>query len=325
MIDEPAQVNKLTERKDMKEGFTPFPDKHHRDVSYDEVIKHIQDKKEFGKKSEPSQEQATWIMYGEYPSLPHAFVFATDEHFGSVFTDYDLMQEHQRIVEETPNMYFVKGGDFIDAFSPTKHPIAAGSDAIPPDEQMLAVLENLKHLDQRGKLGAVQIGNHDKWSEMAGYRFEQFLQELQCPVFSVGGNIDIVVGEQGEHYRVFFSHTHWGNSKINLTNASKRALQYTSPHADLALLGHTHGASAETFDIAGERRGAILGGTYKTEDKHGKFWGMGAAGAPGYTVILWPDQHHFEIVRDPEIAQQFILGQIALLENNEGPSYTKIR
>jgi len=290
-----------------------FPNKKVVLFSYLDAAQEIIRKQEYSAKKEISQDEGLWNFRGEYPDLPHAFVFMTDEHFGSTFTDQKLLDEHHRIIEETPNMGVIKGGDMIDNFSPIKHPSGMMSDALPPDEQALAQIDKLQQLQKLHKLGAVQIGNHDDWLGLAGMRFQTFLKDLECPVYSGEGIVTVKVGEQ-EEYQIYWSHSHWGNSKLNITNSAKRALQFNAPEADLAMLGHTHQSAFEMFDMAGRLRGAIVGGTYKLYDSYGKKWGMGNAGLPGMTVIMWPDKHQFEIVRSPEIAQQFILGQIALQE-----------
>ncbi|OQA80012.1 MAG: hypothetical protein BWY29_01087 [Microgenomates group bacterium ADurb.Bin238] len=208
------------------------------------------------------------------------------------------------------------GGDLVDAFCATKHPTGMSSDALSPDEQVEAMTDLLNQLDRQGKLGGVQTGNHDNWSDSAGYRFERFLSELSCPVFSGEGEIDLFIAG-AEKYTVWWAHTTWGNSKINITNAPKRALQFNSERADIALVGHTHQASAEQFDIAGKSKVAIVGGTYKTQDSYGKKWGMGSVGLPGYTLLLWPDSKHVEVSRTPEVAQDFLLSQIYQLTTDE--------
>lgn len=290
-----------------------FPDKTVVVYSYEDAAQEVVRKQEYATKKEVSQNIGTWNFVGEYPNLPHAFTFMTDEHFGSTYVDQRLLDEHHRIIENTPNFGVLKGGDLIDNFSPIKHPSGMMSDAIPPDEQALAQLDKLMKLDKLNKLGAVQIGNHDDWLGLAGMRFQTFLRDLACPVYSGEGIININVGGK-EKYVAYWSHHHWGASKLNVTNAAKRAIQFNAPNADLAMLGHTHQAAFEMFDLAGKTRGVIVGGTYKLHDTFGSKWGMGYPGLPGMTVIMWPDKHMFEIVRSPEIAQQFILGQIALSE-----------
>ncbi len=293
----------------MPERLNPFPDKKIADTSFRRAVDEIKTSQEYSKKSEIAQEHATWMPYGEYPELPIAITFMTDIHFGGKGVDYDLLEEHFKTIFDTPNMFVLMGGDIIDAFSPTKHASGMMGDAIPPDEQLEAMMDVMGELDRKGKLGAFQTGNHDNFSDLAGYRFERFLHELQCPVFSGAGNIDTIVNG-GQKYRIYWSHSHWGNSKLNISNAAKRALQFSSPHADIALLGHVHQSSAENFDIGGEQKVAVVGGTYKRKDSWAGKWGMTTPGMPGYTLLLWPDQKRMDVIRDPQTARQVMRGLI---------------
>lgn len=307
------------------ERFNQFPDKQRPLDSYDETTDFIKRAQERAVNSEIAQGEATWLVHGEYPNLPVGVVFMTDIHYGSTGVDYDLLNEHIKIIKETPNLFVVMGGDLVDAFAATKHPTGMMGDSIPPDEQTEAMMAMISDLDWRGKLGAVQTGNHDNRADVAGYRYERFLRELYCPVFSGAGEIHAMVGDGAERYTIYWSHTHWGKSKLNITNAAKRALQFSSDRADIALLGHTHQASAEHFDIAGKQKLAIVGGTYKQHDAWATKWGYSNPGKPGYTLILWPDEHRIEVMRDPKMARSFLLGTIReATEGKQDDPYTDL-
>jgi len=287
-----------------------FPDKQRPDISFEKARQEALRRQEYSKGVEVSQESATWLAYGEYPELPIGVSYLTDIHFGGGGVDYELLYNHLETVKDTPNMFLLMGGDIIDAFSPTKHQTGMMADVFNPDEQVEAMMDILQQMDALGKLGAVQVGNHDYWADQAGYRFERFLRELQCPVFQGAGDLHIMVGDQGERYQVYWSHTHFGSSRINITNSTKRALDFSSRNAEIALLGHTHQASAEVFDKAGRQFAGIVGGTYKLHDKWAARWGEKNAGRPGYTLLLWPDVHKFEVVRSPKTARKFIIDAI---------------
>lgn len=295
-----------------------FPDKRRPEINFKDTTAEIRRQTEYSQKVEIAQEEATWHCYGEYPELPVAVVYMTDIHYGAKGVDYDMLEQHLETIKNTPNMFLLVGGDVIDAFSPTKHSTGMSEDVIGPDEQAEAMMDMLSEMDRLGKLGGVQIGNHDDWSLLAGYRFERFLSELQCPVFSGAGNINIMVGDGGETYRTYWSHSHWGVSKLNITNAAKRAMQFSSPDAEIALLGHVHQGSVEHFDIAGEDKIAVIGGTYKQKDGWASKWGMTAPGKPGFTLFLWPNEHRKEVFRTPEFARDTIINAI---RNKEEDGY----
>lgn len=283
-----------------------FPDKHKPSAKYDDVTRHIKQARELSKNLEVGQEHGVWQVNAHYPDLPIAFTFMTDIHYGNMGVDYDLLNSHFEIIENTPNMFAVIGGDVVDNFG-LKHAHAGiMGDAISPQQQIDTMMSKLSDLDQKGKLGAVQIGNHDDWLELAGLQFEHFMSGLTCPVYGAGGTLDIIHGK--ETYNVWWGHTHWGNSKINPTNATKRALEYTAPDCEVALIGHTHVADSVIFDKAGKRKIGVVGGTYKLSDKLGRKWGLGVVGEAGYTLMLWPNTHKMELVREPLTASEFIRG-----------------
>lgn len=293
-----------------------FPDKREPDLSYEQVTDFIKSSRDYLNRAEVGQEHAVWNMYGEYPTLPHGFVYMTDIHYGGLGVDYDALTSHVETILNTPNLFALVGGDLVDAFSPTKHPSGMMGNPISPDQQVGAIMDLLERLDRAGKLGAVQIGNHDDFALQAGYKFQTFLRGLQCPVFPGDGTIDVNVGAS-QPYQLYWSHSHWGNSKLNITNAAKRALQFTAPKADIALLGHTHQAAFEVFDIGGETKGAVVGGTYKRKDSWASKWGMSKPGFATTTVMLWPDQKHFEMYKDPLQAAKTIEARIIQDEAGE--------
>lgn len=299
-------------------GKEQFPDKKVAITDYDRVTGFINEAAALSTEFDVSQEHATFMAWGDYPELPICFEFFTDVHYGSLATRYDLLNEHLSILEETPNFFSIWGGDDTDAFSPSKHPVGMLGDAITPQMQAQAFGSKLLELDRKGKIALIQGGNHTDWIDTAGYDFSQtFYEDMQAPIFRAGGVLEIVVAGQ-QSYRVGVNHTHWGNSKLNPTNAAKRAMEFSYPGTDIVLLGHTHQAAGEMFDRGGEQKIAVIGGTFKLDDIYGKKWGMGHAGKPGYTIMLWPNQKRMELFRDPIIAQHYLLTSIAEFENGQG-------
>jgi hypothetical protein len=112
---------------------------------------------------------------------------------------------------------------------------------------------------------------------------------------------------------MLLNHTYWGRSKINITNASKRLMEYESGDktADIGWLGHTHQSSYEFFTKGGKDIVALVSGTYKVDDPWAAQNGIGSrAGHAGITAVLWPDKRKIEMFKDVEVAKQFIEGLI---------------
>lgn len=282
-----------------------FQDKKESRVDYARITKHIQEAHALSKEMDVGQEEATVVVHPEYPNLPINFIWVTDVHYGNMSTQYDLLNRHLEIAEHTPNTYVIFGGDLIDGFSAAKHPVASLGDAISPQVQAQAMMTRVLELDQKNKVLGLAYGNHEGFVEMAGLDFYQsFAGDMTAPIFNKNGVLNLVVGR--ETYRMGLWHKFWGLSKINVSNRGKRAIEYGGySNIEIALLGDDHQASAEIFSKNGKRMLVIDGGTYKY-DSTGPKWGLGHAGVPGYTTFLWPQEHKFEVVHDPETAQDMM-------------------
>ena len=296
----------------MKEqDFPTFPDKKHPVLNYDEVTKHLIEAERLAKEFEPGQKEATWIPRPEYPNLPIAVALMSDIHYGSTNTDYKTLEEHLKIVEDTPNFYMATNGDHIDNFNAVIHPTGMTEDPIPPQLQARAFMQRLLELDRKSKIACLGQGNHDDFGFAAGQDFYQsFMADFQAPIFTQGGILNMVL--PGEKYRMILNHQYWGKSKINITNAPKRLIEYEGGgNVDIGWLGHTHQSSYEHFTKGSREQLAVVSGTYKDNDpwaaKHGI---SGREGDPGITVVLWPHEKKMQAFKDMEVAQQFILGKI---------------
>jgi hypothetical protein len=299
------------EGRDMKNYLPVFPDKKKSVVLYDRITQHIEEAQKIRGEMDVGQERATWIVDGDYKDLPVMLVYMTDVHYGSIGVDYQILNRHFNIVENTPNTYLVMGGDTIDNFA-IKHAHAGiMGDAVPPQVQAQAFMEKLLDFDRKSKLGAICYGNHEDWVDIAGLDYYQtFMNDISAPIFTKGGMLHALV--QNQEYRIGITHKFWGVSKLNITNAPKRALEFGFPEAEIMLVGDDHQSSAEIFDRGGKRMLVVDGGTYKTMDGTGKKWGLGHAGRSGYAILLWPNQHKFEVFADIESGKQIMDSLIVL-------------
>lgn len=292
-----------------------FQDKKEAHTDFDRITKHIQESHAISKEMDVGQEEATVILHPDYPNLPVSFLWMTDIHYGNMNTQYDLLNRHFQIVERLPNTYIIFGGDIVDNFSAAKHPVALLGDAVSPQIQTQAMMEKIKELDRKNKVLSIGYGNHEEFIAMGGYDYYQsFMGDLSAPIFSKNGVLNLIVGR--ENYRIGIFHKFWGKSKLNVSNAPKRAMEYGGyPNLDIVLIGDDHQATSELFSKGQDRKLVIDGGTYKW-DATGARWGLGHAGKPGYSVFLWPDQHKFESLHDPETMDQ-MMRSLIYLENQK--------
>lgn len=262
-------------------------------------------------KAEIGATEATWSPKLDYPELPIALLLATDIHYGALHTDYEMLNAHMDIVENTPNFYIATNGDDVDNFNVTgKWATGCYENPLPPQLQTLAWLEKFKSMDKQGKVAVMSFGNHNLFMNTSGYDwFQTFARDIQAPVFTSGGYLHMIIGK--EYYGMALTHKYWGTSKLNPTNVAKRFWEHEYPQAEIVFLGHTHQSELLNWERAGKKRIACIGGTYKQGDKWARQNGIGGrSGQPGHCVLLWPKQHKLIGISDIEVAQQFILGNI---------------
>lgn len=301
---------------------SPFPDKKRAEPpTFARVTAELQRRQAYANAGSVSQDNARWNPMPQYPDLPIAVTWLSDAHYGSLYTDYALLQRHLDIIKQTPNMYVAIGGDEVDNFNAIKYGDAIWSTGATPEEQMRAWAHLLDDLDGHGKLAAMTWGNHTEFSNMAGINpFSAFFGRVSCPMFvNGGGRLTTRVGMQS--YTLGMRHTYWGGSKLNLTNASKRMIQFWREGLDVAFLAHTHYAAYEDYYYAGAQKVAVIGGTYKLYDKFRQLWGDDAHPG-GITVLLYPDRKFVQPCRYPDIAQDILLGKIARRRTRYGRAHT---
>lgn len=300
----------IIDGKGTEKQVVPFPDKKIASINFQSVLDYLKEGRRLFQEFEVGQREATWNVQSQFPDLPIILHLCSDEHYGSVRVDYELWEKHLKIVTETPNTYRATNGDHVDFFNPTVHPTGMAENPLPPQMQARAYLKMLSELDRLGKLAVVGQGNHDQFGAIAGQDFfDTFLHDLSAPIFTEGGILNIQTDQV--KYRIVMNHTFWGKSKINLTNAAKRLIEYEGAgDVDVGWVGHTHDSAYEVFSKGGRDLVAVISGTYKLDDKFGKKWGMGREGMPGICLMLWQDERKIEVFKNLETAQQMLLGLV---------------
>lgn len=293
-----------------------FPDKKKRTLSFREVTDSLKNVQEIYRKWEIGQNEATWIPHTEYQDLPIAILLNSDAHYGSIGVNYQLLEKHLDIIENTPNMYVAFNGDEADFFNAIKHPSGMAENPVPPQIQARTIAGKITDMDRQSKVAVLSHGNHNDFGSLGGQDFyDSFLAELQAPIFTKGGLLTMLVGKQ--KYRMVMNHTYWGRSKINITNAPKRLLEYEgNGTCDIGWVGHTHQSSYEHFQKGKNQYLAIVSGTYKTQDAWAAKRGIGGRGSnPGITLMLWPNEKRMECFKDIEQAEEYLKALIFMREN----------
>jgi len=274
---------------------------------YNESTDLLKEAQKLGREHSMDDKEATWEVKLDKPDMPLGILMATDIHYGSIRTNYELLDRHLTLVENTPNLTLITNGDHVDNFNITgKWATGVFEDPLPPQIQTKAFIEKIKHLDSMDKLGVMSFGNHEDMMGATGYDwFESFAQGMKAAVFKTGGFLHILVGEQ--HYGLALTHRYWGTSKLNPTNAAKRFWEHEYPQAEIVFLGHTHQSEVLTWERGGRERIAVIGGTYKEDDEFARKHGIGGrSGMPGITILLYPHEHRMVALKDIEVAAEFL-------------------
>jgi len=273
-----------------------FPDKKQVTLQPSEFEKAVQRISELKEEASVGQKEAIWKPTLEREGKPFTFLFLTDVHYLSTKMDYALLEKFLTTVKETPNMALVTGGDDCDSFNVGLGKAATGVYENPFESGFQARVwrDRIGELDKIGKVGFMTFGNHTDWTYNGGIDwYDTFLGGMNCPILTTGGLIHLKVGEQT--YDIAATHKYWGTSKLNPTNAIKRFLQWEHPQADIILLGHTHQSENLQFEVGGEDKIGIIGGTLKLYEDFAKKHGIGGrAGYPGHTITVWPDKKRMQ-------------------------------
>ncbi len=289
-----------------------------RSQIYSEATRLLKEYQQFHNETLIGVPEGIWKPKVEYPDLPFALEPFADQHFGSIHVDYDLLDKHWNIVEQTPNYGAVTIGDDIDNFIALGK-IATGTyeNPLPPQLQAIAYMDRLEKDVKEGKVGAMAYGNHNNFGDITGYDWlETWARKLpkKIPIFTAGGLLHLKVGSQV--YDIAMTHRYWGRSQLNPTNMVKRFMEYEYPDADVYLTAHTHQGELLTFDRAGEEKIGAVVGTYKLGvDGRGETWARqmgigGRAGRAGMAILFYPNEHKMVGFRHTEDAQQFMLSLI---------------
>ena len=255
------------------------------------MMAHLIEARKIYREMEVGQREATVDLKTPYPDLPAYVWLNTDDHLGSVLTDYESFMRDFNTVKNRPNFFMISNGDEVDNFMVINGAkTGTYENPMSPQQQGKLFQKMFKGMDDLDKIIAFSFGNHNQWLRGAGYKFENtWLQDFKAPVLNCGGVVTIKYGSQ--EYKVAISHMHWGSSKLNPTNACKRMLEHDYPEADIIFLGHTHQKEVLHFNRAGKDHVGVIGGTYKTSDEFGSEHGYGSCrgNIGGITLAIFPD------------------------------------
>lgn len=286
LIIDPQGTEKLIKPRQTFEANKKIPI-----IDENSMMEHLIEARRIYKEMEVGQREATVDIKPAYPDLPVYVWLNTDDHLGSIATDYEAFRRDFNTVKNRPNFFMISNGDEVDNFMVINGAkTGTYENPLNPQQQGHLFQKMFKGMDDLDKIIAFSFGNHNQWLRGAGYKFENtWLREFKSPVLNCGGVVKVKHGEQ--EYKFAISHMHWGTSKLNPTNACKRMMEHDYPDADVLFLGHTHQKEVLQFGRGGKDRVAVIGGTYKVDDEFAGEHGLGTGGGNigGITLAIFPD------------------------------------
>ena len=314
LIIDPQGTEKLIKPRQTFEANKKIPI-----IDENSMMAHLIEARRIYTEMEVGQREATVELKTPYPDLPAYIWLNTDDHIGSVMTDYESFMRDFNTVKNRPNFSLISNGDEIDHFM-TINKASGGvyENPMSPQQQGRLFQKMFKGMDDLDKIIAFSFGNHNQWLRGAGYKFENtWLENFKAPVLNCGGVVTIKYGEQ--EYKVAISHMHWGSSKLNPTNACKRMLEHDYPEADIIFLGHTHQKEVLHFNRAGKDHVGVIGGTYKTSDEFGSEHGYGSCrgNIGGITLAIFPDTKKIVPFYSIQEAEEDLLLRLEVKDKHE--------
>ena len=227
-----------------------------------------------------------------FPHGPVALFFCGDQHAGAEGSDVGRMFAEQELINRTPAAYVWQMGDVVDNFVIGKLIAENMNPSLPVFEQWALAKHYLDGFGDR--LVAYTGGNHEAWTlKLSGIDYRRDI----CPdgVLYDGDEIRATVGVGPHRFRVWARHRWQGHSMYNPTHPMERAARFDSARFDLYVGAHVHkGAMAREFVLDGERKLALLSGTYKAHDSYARAIGFPANdGSTAVGVVLHDDGSYF--------------------------------
>ncbi len=199
-----------------------------------------------------------------FPFGPVALFFVSDQHIGAEGTDVARMFREQEQIVNTPGAYVWQTGDVVDSMIMGRLISENMNPSLPVYEQWQLAKAYLAGFGER--LVAHVAGNHDNWHrKLTGVDYARDI----CPDGPLYDSDEIraTVHVGNQEFAVYSRHKTRGNSIYNPTHGLERIARFDTSRYQIYAAAHVHrGAVAREFTLDGDRKIALMSGTYKTED-----------------------------------------------------------
>lgn len=274
----------------------------------DEVFEHIEAAAE---RRDLLAEGAKQIAWHAPVDGPIGVAIFSDVHCGAGGVLYKRFRADVEVLRDAEGLYGVLNGDLLENAKPQeKSGNALYSSAFANPKEQLEYARRRMAI-ARGKWLLLTQGNHEARDyKHAGLdRLPDLCQELGIEYATeAGAEIRLTVGVQ--RYSLIVKHDYGGKSKINKSNAQRRAFEewpwiLDRVTADVVALAHLHEPDLHVTARRGHEVILLRSGSYKVADA----WAEAAGYKPAYGVpvlVFAPDEHRIVPFADFETGVRFL-------------------
>lgn len=234
---------------------------------------------------------------------PIAIAFIADQHIApGTPVDHKRMREDAELIQETPDLYAILGGDGVD--NHLKHHAAILAARSQPDDQWKLFNWYLEIFAE--KILAIAQGNHDAWANQIGGVDVLARIAKQMKVRYSTNEFHLTVNVSGAEYRIGVRHQYRLNSSFNQSHSVKQWLRLGHEDFDIGCIGHHHEGAMESFLYRGTHRIAIRPGSYQITSAYSGQYGWNDSVPLCPTVLLFPREKKMHGVFDVRDAAEIL-------------------
>lgn len=234
---------------------------------------------------------------------PIGISFVSDQHIAvGIPVDLARMRADAEYIRDTPGMYALMLGDFVD--NHIKHLAAIISGRSTPDDQWQLAEYYLGIIAE--KILVACSGNHCAFTvQRAGVDMLGWLMEKQKLCYSPSAfNIEVTVC--GQPYTIVGRHQSRFNSSFNKTHAVQQMWRMGEHDFDIGAVGHHHEHAMECDFKRGLLRWYVRPGSYQILSAYSRQYGFNSSVPTCPTMILYPRRREIVGFADLRVAGQFL-------------------
>ena len=193
----------------------------------------------------------------------------SDWHFGSLGSDYALIEEFTDLILNTPDLYIGIAGDMQQMAIKMRGVLEVSDNALSPKMQNRFLESWLSDIESKVLWSTWDNHAQERQENATGFSTYADLFSRKVVHFNGIGHMEIVVGS--ETYRIATSHKfRGGRTESNSLNGLMKYLRLTAPYMEMAIGGDTHVFGYAQYPEGGEIKTVLNCGTLQTNSGYAK-------------------------------------------------------